>query len=62
MSTLQCPEITGSGISAIVVEQDVERVRKLADDLVCLSEGHVVLSGRARDFTKQQLTAAYFGE
>lgn len=56
------PEITGSGISAIVVEQDVERVRKLADDLVCLSEGHVVLSGRARDFTKQQLTAAYFGE
>lgn len=56
------PEITGSGISAIIVEQDVERVRRLADNLVCLSEGHVVLSGPARDFSKAQLTAAYFGE
>lgn len=56
------PEIIGSGISAVIVEQDVERVRKLADDLVCLNEGHVVLSGSARDFTKAQLTAAYFGE
>ena len=56
------PEITGSGISAIVVEQDVERVRKLANTLVCLSEGHVVLSGPAQDFTRAQLTAAYFGE
>ena len=56
------PAITESGISAIIVEQDVERVRKLADNLVCLSEGHVVLSGRAKDFTKAQLTAAYFGE
>lgn len=56
------PEINGSGISAIVVEQDVDRVRRLAHALVCLSEGHVVLSGPAQDFTKAQLTAAYFGE
>jgi branched-chain amino acid transport system ATP-binding protein len=56
------PAINASGISAIVVEQDVERVRKLAHSLVCLSEGRVVLSGRAGDFTKAQLTAAYFGE
>lgn len=56
------PAINASGISAIVVEQDVERVRKLAHSLVCLSEGRVVLAGRAGDFTKTQLTAAYFGE
>lgn len=56
------PEINGSGISAIVVEQDVDRVRKLAHNLVCLNEGRVVLSGPAADFTKAQLTAAYFGE
>lgn len=56
------PAINASGISAIVVEQDVERVRKLAHSLVCLSEGRVVLAGRAGDFTKAQLTAAYFGE
>ncbi len=55
------PEINASGISAIVVEQDVDRVRRLAHSLVCLSEGRVVLSGLARDFTKAQLTAAYFG-
>ncbi|MFC4666957.1 ABC transporter ATP-binding protein [Seohaeicola nanhaiensis] len=56
------PEINGSGISAIVVEQDVDRVRRLAHQLVCLNEGRVVLSGPAEDFTKAQLTAAYFGE
>lgn len=56
------PEITGSGIAAIVVEQDVDRVRGLAHSLVCLSEGRVALSGPAGDFTKAQLTAAYFGE
>jgi len=56
------PTITSSGISAIIVEQDVERVRKLADNLVCLSEGRVVLSGAANNLTKAELTAAYFGE
>ncbi|MCB1341621.1 MAG: ABC transporter ATP-binding protein [Pseudooceanicola sp.] len=56
------PEINASGISAIVVEQDVDRVRRLAHQLVCLNEGRVVLSGPAGDFTKAQLTAAYFGE
>lgn len=56
------PTITSSGISAIIVEQDVERVRKLADNLVCLSEGRVVLSGAANSLTKAELTAAYFGE
>ena len=56
------PRIIDTGISAIVVEQDVDRVMKLADGLVCLSEGHVALSGPAQAFTKAQLTAAYFGE
>jgi len=56
------PEIIGSGISAILVEQDVDRVRRLADQLVCLAEGRVVLAGPADQFTKADLTAAYFGE
>ncbi|MDF2370907.1 MAG: ABC transporter ATP-binding protein [Rhizobiaceae bacterium] len=56
------PQINASGISAIVVEQDVDRVRKLSHSLVCLNEGRVVLSGPSQDFTKAQLTAAYFGE
>ncbi len=56
------PAITASGISAVVVEQDVDRIRRLANALVCLGEGRVVLSGLASEFTKKQLTAAYFGE
>ena len=56
------PAILGSGISAIVVEQDIERVRRMADTLVCLNEGRVVLSGATGDFTKAQITHAYFGD
>lgn len=56
------PEIIASGISAILVEQDVGRARALADDLICMREGRVVLSGHAGDFDQRTLTAAYFGE
>jgi branched-chain amino acid transport system ATP-binding protein len=56
------PEILASGISAIIVEQDIERVRRMADTLVCLNEGRVVLSGPSADFTKAQITHAYFGD
>ncbi|MGD9863669.1 MAG: ABC transporter ATP-binding protein [Pseudodonghicola sp.] len=56
------PTIVDSGISAVVVEQDVDRVMRLAQRLVCLSEGKVALSGPTESFTKAQLTAAYFGE
>lgn len=56
------PEITASGISAILVEQDVSRAQRLADTLVCMREGRVVLSGSAGAFSKHDLTHAYFGE
>ncbi|WP_407495687.1 ABC transporter ATP-binding protein [Pseudooceanicola sp. MF1-13] len=56
------PAILETGISAIVVEQDVERVRNLAQNLVCLREGRVVLSGAANAFSKADLITAYFGE
>ncbi len=56
------PSILQSGISAIVVEQDIERVRRMATTLVCLNEGRVVLSGPTGDFTKAQITHAYFGD
>jgi len=56
------PEITASGISGILVEQDVTRAKSLADDLICMREGRVVLRGRADDFSQHDLTVAYFGE
>ncbi|MBL0371905.1 ABC transporter ATP-binding protein [Rhizobium sp. KVB221] len=56
------PTILASGISAVIVEQDLERSRSVSDRLVCLREGRVVLQGDAADLTKHDLTAAYFGE
>ena len=44
------PQVIESGISAIVVEQDVDRVLRLSDRLVCLSEGHVALAGPTSSF------------
>ncbi len=56
------PAISASGIAAILVEQDVERVRRLAHQLVCLREGNVVLAGAPSELTRDQINAAYFGE
>lgn len=56
------PAIRDSGIAAVMVEQDIERVRRMADHLICLNEGRVVLSGAPDTLTKAQITAAYFGD
>lgn len=56
------PTISASGIAAILVEQDIERVRRLADHLVCLREGSVVLTGAPAALTRDQINSAYFGE
>lgn len=56
------PEIVGSGIGAVIVEQDVERARRMSQDLVCLREGRIVLTGRSEALAKPELTRAYFGE
>ena len=56
------PGIIDSGISAILVEQDVERARQNSSTLVCLREGRVVLNAPSHSLSKQDLTAAYFGE
>ncbi|GAA4173255.1 ABC transporter ATP-binding protein [Shinella granuli] len=56
------PDIVGSGISAILVEQDIDRVRKTADMLVCLREGRKALQGPTAAIGKHDITVAYFGE
>lgn len=56
------PEILGSGIGAVIVEQDIERARKVSSTLVCLREGAVALQGASSALTKHALTTAYFGE
>lgn len=56
------PAIVASGISAVLVEQDVARARRASGHLVCLREGRVVLQGDAAALDMAALTTAYFGE
>lgn len=55
------PRITGQGMSAILVEQDVSRALGAASQFLCLAEGRVALSGRPAEHSRDAISAAYFG-
>jgi branched-chain amino acid transport system ATP-binding protein len=55
------PRITATGVSVILVEQDVTRALSTANRFVCMQEGKVSLSGASDAFTRAEITAAYFG-
>jgi branched-chain amino acid transport system ATP-binding protein len=55
------PEIRAGGTSIIVVEQDIGQVLRVTDRLYCLREGHVVLEGPSRGFSRETIAHAYFG-
>lgn len=55
------PKITGNGLTAILVEQDVTRALNSANQFLCMQEGRISLEGAPQDFTKDQISAAYFG-
>jgi len=55
------PKITSNGLTAILVEQDVTRALHSANQFLCLQEGHISLEGKPKAFTKDQISAAYFG-
>ena len=57
----QLREIVASGVSAIVVEQDITQALKIADRIYCMLEGRVVLQGGAGELTRAAIAAAYFG-
>ena len=57
----QLPRITGDGMSAILVEQDVTRALAAAGQFICMQEGRVSLGGAPKAFTRDQISAAYFG-
>ena len=54
-------KITASGLTAIVVEQDVGLAQKVSNRLYCFQEGKVSLTGKSTDVTREQISAAYFG-
>lgn len=56
------PRIVGNGgLTAILVEQDVTRALNSADQFICMQEGRVSLQGSPKAFTRDQVSAAYFG-
>ena len=55
------PRIVANGMSAILVEQDVTRALSAARHFICLQEGRVSLAGEPRAFSRDDITAAYFG-
>jgi branched-chain amino acid transport system ATP-binding protein len=55
------PKIIDDGLTAILVEQDVTRALESAQQFLCIQEGHISLEGAPKAFTRDQISAAYFG-
>jgi branched-chain amino acid transport system ATP-binding protein len=56
------PRLLESGVTVLVVEQDVSQALAVASRLYCLLEGRIVLTGQPADLTPAQIETAYFGE
>jgi branched-chain amino acid transport system ATP-binding protein len=55
------PEILATGLTVLLVEQDVSQALRVASYIHCLLEGRTTLEGRPADVTADQVEAAYFG-
>jgi branched-chain amino acid transport system ATP-binding protein len=55
------PAIAASGLTAILVEQDVGLACHVSNRLYCLQEGRVTLSGPSDGFSREDISRAYFG-
>jgi branched-chain amino acid transport system ATP-binding protein len=55
------PQILATGLTVLLVEQDVSQALRVASHIQCLLEGHTTLEGRPSDVTAAQVEAAYFG-
>jgi branched-chain amino acid transport system ATP-binding protein len=55
------PRILGEGLATILVEQDVARAMSVSDKLICMLEGSITLEGCSQAFSRDQISAAYFG-
>ena len=55
------PGIVGTGMSAMIVEQDVSKALSVSNRLYCLQEGRIVLTGYAGKVPREAIIAAYFG-
>nr|AAN05282.1 RC209 [Ruegeria sp. PR1b] len=50
-----------TGTTIILVEQDLSRAMAVADRMICMLEGRILLDSPTADTTRDAITAAYFG-
>ena len=55
------PQILATGLTVLLVEQDVSQALRVASHIHCLLEGRTTLKGTPADVTAEQVEAAYFG-
>jgi branched-chain amino acid transport system ATP-binding protein len=55
------PQILATGLTVLLVEQDVSQALRVASHLQCLLEGRTTLEGKPADVTAAEVESAYFG-
>lgn len=55
------PEVKLEGTSIVIVEQDIGQAMAVSDRVYCFQEGCVSLTGAPSEFTREQISTAYFG-
>ena len=53
--------VLAGGATVVLVEQDLGRALAVADRVLCLLEGRVVLEGPASELSRERIVEAYFG-
>jgi branched-chain amino acid transport system ATP-binding protein len=54
-------QINGEGITALLVEQDIQRSLKAAHKVYIMQSGRIRLEGRPQDLSQEEIRKAYFG-
>ena len=53
--------LIATGATILLVEQDLKRALKVANRVMCMLEGRIVVEGDPKTLTREQITHAYFG-
>jgi len=54
-------KVTKTGLSIIIVEQDINQAIAASDNFLCIREGEIVLSGTHENADRNLIAKAYFG-
>ena len=55
------PFVIKDGMSAIVVEQDINKAIEISNRVYCLQVGKIALTGISKELTREEISNAYFG-